>query len=221
MPPWIWYGIPGRTLGKHEQHFQSVPARRHVDYSLRRWPTFMYSFFHMRGECASPDSMSVGYKGKALVVVWGVGNYGGGGGDQGFWKQLRQNLITKSALMRSSSQPAKHRLKKQTCDIKKSLFRFASIIKPNSTFNMFESDRKKQSMSVFHYSKRNNPSFPLWTFSSLSPVNKCSIIHRQWSGKSPGLFILPNQTGYHMFYGCGQRENWTISHVTGSWVCTG
>lgn len=76
MPPWISYGIPGRSLGKHEQHFQSVPARRRVDCSLWCWPTFMYSVFHMRGECASPDSMSVGHKGEALrlsvSVEWGV-----------------------------------------------------------------------------------------------------------------------------------------------------
>lgn len=26
------------------------------------------------------------------------------------------------------------------------------------------------------------------------------MIHGQWSGKSPDLFILPNQTGYCMFY---------------------
>lgn len=43
------------------------PGRR-VDYSLWRWPTFMYSVFHMRGECASQDSMSAGHKGKALLL---------------------------------------------------------------------------------------------------------------------------------------------------------
>lgn len=58
----------------------------------------------------------------------------------------------------------------------------------------------------------------VYVYVSFSTV-KCSMIQGQWCGKSPDLFILPNQTGYRMFYGCGQRKSRTISHVTASWVC--
>lgn len=43
--------------------------RRRVDYSLWHWPTFMHPAFHMRGECASQASMSVGHKGKTLMIA--------------------------------------------------------------------------------------------------------------------------------------------------------
>ncbi len=55
----------------------------------------------------------------------------------------------------------------------------------------------------------------------LFPQLKCYVIHGLWSGKSPDLFILPNQTGHRMFYGFDQTENWTSSHVTASWLHAG
>lgn len=58
----------------------------------------------------------------------------------------------------------------------------------------------------------------VYVYGSFSTV-KCSMIQGQWCGKSPDLFILPDQTGYRVFYGCGQSKNRTISHVTASWVC--
>lgn len=49
--------------------------------------------FHMRGECASPDSTSVGHKGKALMVM-----YVCGGMDSTFLDWLMLELTTKKAL---------------------------------------------------------------------------------------------------------------------------
>lgn len=58
-------GIPGISVGKHEQHSHCVPAEEEANCRRQSWPTFMESAPHVRGECASMDRMCVGYKGKS------------------------------------------------------------------------------------------------------------------------------------------------------------
>lgn len=156
-----------------------------------------------------------------------------GGVEPTFLDQLMQNLITKKALVPSSLQlnvlsglmqnyTTAATKWKMWLNLKKRgylTFHFQHVwISWCTKFDMFLLAAKSAKHAGFWKPIPPPRSLPSASF---SPDNKCSVIHGQQSGKSPDFFILPNQTGYRVFYGCGQRKDWTISHVTASWVCAG
>ncbi len=67
---------------------------------------------------------------------------------------------------------------------------------------------KKAKLGMFHAIL-----FPAIGFLPLFPQLNVYMIHGLWSGKSPDLFILPDQTGHRMFYGFGQMGRNELVHM--------